>query len=112
MLARSTRDHNPFALLFRQGLVDAQYALCLIIEDVPIAVAIGAVAIVHRPAESRAFFRVPIAADCQVMAGEDPGKLLTTGRLTEDQGAAVLKCPAAVKGTVTGQLLEPSLVGA
>ena len=73
--AGAADDHGLTALAFVQGVEHAQNAAGLVEEAVAVAVAIGAVAIIHGAAESRVRFGVAVAADRQVMAGEDPGEL-------------------------------------
>src|SRR5207244_11992594 len=77
------------ALRLGQGVEDAQHGAGLIEEDVSLAVAVRAVAVVHRTAERRIRLGVAVAADRQVVAGEQPGVLLIrSGRAEDVRGAA------------------------
>ena len=72
-------DDGLLALVFVQGVEDAQHAAGLEVEELRLAVAVGAVAVIHGAAEGRVGLGIAVAADGDVMAGEDPGVLPLVG---------------------------------
>src|SRR5262249_26371758 len=68
----------------------------LVVEQVAATPAVGAVPVVHRPAEGGAFLAVAVAADRQVVAGEDEGIFVLARRIAEDVRAAVLELAGGI----------------
>src|SRR5262249_56739276 len=76
------------------------------------AVAVGAVAVVHRAAEGRPLLRVAVAAHRQVVAGEHPRELLLARGVAEDHRPAVAKRLAHVPGAAAADPPVAVLPGA
>src|SRR5262249_12785429 len=105
VLAGAAVQLGLLALLCVEHVVRADNALGLIEPDIVRRVAIGAMAVIHRPAECRPFFRVAVAADGQVVAGDNEGVLLAVLRFAEEDGAGALEGAAAVPLAVAADSL-------
>src|SRR5688572_26516671 len=98
-------DDGLLALFLVERAIDAEHALGLIEEDVSWAVADGAVSVVHRPAEGRRGLAVAVAADREMVTGEDEAELFAVLRFAEHHGADAAERAGAVEPTGAANLV-------
>ena len=99
------RQHRGLALVGAQRAEQVRRGLGLLVEDVVLRVAAGAVTVVQRAAERGRFLGVAVAADGDVVAAEHQRELLALDRFAVDQRADGLEVAAGVEPPVAAQLL-------